>query len=316
MVDYSTEFELLAEAYQISGGNPVDLHNNQLGLLLVSSNKILGKNEIPGLTIEGESLPDGVKAKIRVAQNTRIENPVHLCFGVIPAEGVQRIVADFNIEDGGSATFVAHCSFPNAVKVQHIMEGIVKIGKNAAMEYSETHYHGAEGRVQVLPNMKIYIEQNGRYTSTFRLIKGAAGVINLDYEAYLGERAVAEMYAKIYGKRHDDIQVKESIYLNGLESRGLAKSRIVLSDQARAIVLGEVVGKGAYSRGHIDCLEIIQGKEALAAAVPKLQVMDSTAKLAHEAAIGSVDKRQVETLMARGLSEQEAVDVIVMGLLK
>jgi len=124
------------------------------------------------------------------------------------------------------------------------------------------------------------------------------------------------MYTRIYGKRQDDIKVKESIYLNGSESKGLAKSRIVLTDKARAEVLGEIIGKGAYSRGHIDCMEIVQGKKAIASAVPKLKVVNETAKLTHEAAIGSVDKRQVETLMARGLTEQEAIDVIVTGLLR
>jgi Fe-S cluster assembly scaffold protein SufB len=40
------------------------------------------------------------------------------------------------------------------------------------------------------------------------------------------------------------------------------------------------------------------------------------AKVTHEAAIGSVDKRQMETLMAHGLTPEEAVDVIVKGILK
>jgi Fe-S cluster assembly scaffold protein SufB len=35
----------------------------------------------------------------------------------------------------------------------------------------------------------------------------------------------------------------------------------------------------------------------------------------HEAAIGSVDSRQLETLMARGMDEEEAVDLIINGLL-
>ncbi len=103
-------------------------------------------------------------------------------------------------------------------------------------------------------------------------------------------------------------------YLNGVESRGLAKSRIVLTEQAFAEVLGEVIGNGAHSRGHIDYMEIVQGKQVVASVLPRLKVVDDTAKLTHEAAIGSVDKKQVETLMARGLTEQEAVDVLVKGL--
>ncbi len=50
--------------------------------------------------------------------------------------------------------------------------------------------------------------------------------------------------------------------------------------------------------------------------MPKLKVVDERAKLTHEAVIGSVDKRQIETLMARGLREDEAVDVVVRGMLR
>jgi len=72
----------------------------------------------------------------------------------------------------------------------------------------------------------------------------------------------------------------------------------------------------ASARGHVDCVEIIKGKDARASAIPRLIVVDDRAKLTREAAIGSVDKKQVETLMARGLSEDEAVDVVVRGMLR
>ncbi len=316
MIDYSGEFEQLSEAYRESGGDPQALRDDKNGLMLISGNSLLGKNEIPGLMIDTEQLKDGVKAHVRVKKNTRIENPVHLCFGVIPDEGVQRIIADFDIEDNASAAFLAHCSFPNAVKVQHIMKGVVNIGENARMKYNETHFHGKEGGVEVLPKMKINVGKGGAYISTFKLTKGAAGKVDLDYEAYLDDDALSEMYAKIYGKSNDDIRVKESIYLNGKASKGLAESRIVVSGNARAEVLGEVIGNGADSRGHVDCMEIVQGKNARASAVPRLEVVDDTAKLTHEAAIGSVDKRQMQTLMARGLSEEKAMDTIVQGLLR
>jgi len=39
------------------------------------------------------------------------------------------------------------------------------------------------------------------------------------------------------------------------------------------------------------------------------------AHVTHEAAIGSVDSKQLQTLMARGLSEDEATDLIIKGLL-
>jgi ABC-type transport system involved in Fe-S cluster assembly, permease component len=121
---------------------------------------------------------------------------------------------------------------------------------------------------------------------------------------------------KVYGKGDDKVLVKESLFLNGENSRGLAKSRIVATGRCVAEVLGEAVGNAPNARGHVDCVEIIKGKDARVSAVPKLLVVDDGAKLTHEAAIGSVDKKQVETLMARGLDEDEAVDVVVKGMLR
>ncbi len=37
--------------------------------------------------------------------------------------------------------------------------------------------------------------------------------------------------------------------------------------------------------------------------------------MTHEAAIGSVDTKQLETLMARGLDEDAASELIIQGLL-
>ena len=54
----------------------------------------------------------------------------------------------------------------------------------------------------------------------------------------------------------------------------------------------------------------------MASAVPMVNVTNPLAKVTHEAAIGTVDRRQMETLMAHGLSPDQAVDVIVRGVLR
>ena len=55
---------------------------------------------------------------------------------------------------------------------------------------------------------------------------------------------------------------------------------------------------------------------AMAKAMPMVSVTNPLAKVTHEAAIGTVDRRQMETLMAHGLSPDDAVDVIVKGILR
>jgi hypothetical protein len=316
MPDYSKEFSAIAKAYEASGGDPANLFGEKFAGLVVSHNRILHHNSILGVRIEGEETPTGAKAKITVAPGTVVVNPVHLCFGVLPKEGLQEIVSEFEIGEGAKVNFLAHCSFPNAVKVKHVMDAKIHVGRRAEMSYSETHYHGEEGGVEVLPVAKVVVEEGGFFKNQFKLINGAAGEVRLDYEVDLKKDAVGELDARIYGKKRDKILVKESLFLNGENARGLAKSRIVASDHCTSEVVGEAVGNAAGARGHVDCIEIIKGKDARASAIPKLLVVDDRAKLTHEAAIGSVDKKQIETLMARGLSEAEAVDVVVKGMLR
>jgi Fe-S cluster assembly scaffold protein SufB len=316
MIDYSKEFEELVKAYELSGGEAAALYDQKAARLVVNHNQVLGKNEVPGVHIEGGGTPTGAKARIVVDPGTIVSKPVHLCFGVLPEQGVQEIISEFEIGDNAKVTFLAHCTFPNAVKVRHTMDAKIHIGKHAEMNYSEVHYHGEYGGIEVLPVVKFIIDEGGVLKNEFKLIKGAVGVLNIDYEGDLKKDAVCELDAKVYGKKNDRITVKESIYLNGENARGLAKSRIVSSDHCQTEVIGEIIGNAPFARGHVDCVEIIKGKNARASAVPRLVVVDDRAKLTHEAAIGSVDKKQVETLMARGLTEDEAVDVVVRGMLR
>lgn len=306
----------ISRAYEASGGDPAALFDNKFASMVVSHNRILHSNSIPGVRIEGEETPTGAKAKITVEPGITVGAPVHLCFGVIPKEGIQEILSEFHIGEGSKVGFVAHCSFPNAVQVKHLMHAGIHVGKGAHMEYSETHYHGPEGGVEVLPVAKITVDEGGVYRSVFKLIQGAVGTLRLDYEADVKKDAVCELDARVYGKKKDHIVINESLLLNGENARGLAKTRVVASDHCVSKVVGEAVGNAPNARGHIDCVEILKGLDARASAIPKLTVNDDRAKLTHEAAIGSVDKKQVETLMARGLSEEEAVDVVVKGMLR
>jgi len=316
VLDVSKEFEAIAESYETSGGTAASLLNNGIASLVVSHNRVLRANSIPGVRIEGKETPTGARATITVDPGRIVEGPVHLCFGVLAAEGLQEIVSVFDIGEGARVSFLAHCTFPNAVRVKHVMDATIRVGRKAELSYSETHFHGEEGGVEVFPVARAVVDDGGMFRSDFKLIRGAAGLVKLDYSADLKSDAVCEFDARIYGKRNDRIFVKESLFLNGERARGLAKSRIVASDRCVSEVVGEAVGNAPDARGHVDCVEIVTGRDARASAIPRLLVTDDRAKLTHEAAIGSVDKKQVETLMARGLTEEEAVDVVVKGMLR
>jgi Fe-S cluster assembly scaffold protein SufB len=222
---------------------------------------------------------------------------------------------DVRLEDGSSARFLAHCLFPKAEKVRHIMDATISIGEGAEMRYSETHYHGLSGGVEVVPKAVVTIGRGGRYFTDFTLTTGRVGKLDLDFTVDAAEDAVTELVARVFGHGRDDIHIRDRVMLAGMNARGLIKTRVAIEDDATAEVTGITEGNAAGARGHVDCMEIVKDR-AVARAIPIVQVNDPGAKVTHEAAIGSVDKRQMETLMAHGLSPEEAVDIIVKGILR
>jgi Fe-S cluster assembly scaffold protein SufB len=318
MIRYSVEEEYqgMISAYEKAGGDKSVLESKDIAKLVIHENKVLANDGIKGLKIETEETASGVRVNFTVGKGVKIDRPVHLCFGLLPKEGLQEIIMKVDAKADSEVNVVAHCIFPNAVKVIHKMDADINIGNNAKFDYKETHYHGEGGGIEVIPRAKVRVGKGGVWQSTFSLSQGLVGKLDYDFEVFCLEKAVAELVVKAYGRGSDDIRILEKIHLDGRGARGMAKSRLVLSDKARAEVRGETYGNAPYARGHVDCMELVNGKEAVAVAIPIVSVTDDTAKVTHEAAIGSIDRKQVETLMARGLDENEAVDVIVKGILK
>jgi len=195
------------------------------------------------------------------------------------------------------------------------MDGLIDIGEGAEMRYSETHFHGRYGGVEAIPKAVVSVGKNGRYLGEFTLITGRVGRLAIDYAVRAEENGIVELTARVFGHGRDTIVIKEKVVLAGENSRGLIKTRVAIEDEASAEITGITEGNAAGARGHVDCMEIVKDK-AVASAIPVVRVTNPLAKVTHEAAIGSVDKRQLETLMVHGLSPEEAVDVIVKGILR
>jgi len=309
-----SELDRLMLAFGEAGGNRGALQDTGTAHLAASGHAILSSRTVAGLEVEASETSRGVSVRLRLRAGVRLQKPVHLCFGVLHGKGTQEITMDVTLEDNAQASFIAHCIFPKATQVRHIMDAKVDVGDNAEMHYAETHYHGPHGGIEVIPKLRAQVGKNGRYSTDFMLTTGRVGKLDIDYDVLAGEDALVELTTRIFGHGSDEILIQERVVLAGENSRGIIKARVAIEDDATAEIKGITEGNAAGARGHVDCMEIVKDR-AVARAIPIVQVNNPLAKVTHEAAIGSVDKRQMETLMAHGLTPEEAVDVIVKGIL-
>ena len=288
---------------------------NDIAHLFIHEDKVVGMHAVPGLHIDTEQIDDGIFIHLTLDKGTVISHPVQMCFGMMPKSGIQRIQLEATIEDHAQITVLAHCTFPNAVDVQHLMDAQLHIGEHAQYSYLERHVHGPHGGIKVVPKAKIILDEYARYTTDFELLKGRVGLIDIDYETTCKAHSILEMNARVDATHDDIVKIREVGRLQGAYAHGVLLSRVAVRDQATAEVYSELTASAPFARGHVDCKEIVQG-DGIVSAIPIVKVNHPKAHITHEASLGSVDSKQLQTLMARGLNEDDATDLIIQGLLR
>ncbi|WP_163329507.1 SufB/SufD family protein [Desulfurobacterium thermolithotrophum] len=295
----------------LSLGLPEDVLKNPS--IVIEGHKVVKEVPYPGILLEKKVLDDRIKVSLKVLPNITVEKPVHMCLSKL-SPGDQLIDINIDIGENSKVKIVSHCAFKGK-NIKHISRTNFRVRKGASLEVSEIHYHEKDIDILIDAKSEGVVEEKGSYKSLFKIDSNNAGKVRIEYTVDILDYATADIETKIAGRDGDDIYVKDIMYLKGKYSKAIAKSRLMALGNTKAEFYGETYGFGDYSRGHIDCSEIVRGNEVTVKAIPIVVVNNETAKVTHEAAVGSIDKKQLETLMAKGLDEDEAVDVIVKGML-
>ncbi|MDO8886838.1 SufD family Fe-S cluster assembly protein [Candidatus Oleimmundimicrobium sp.] len=315
MQEKTLPYEILESAKKV--GFDVDsMMSPSTPKLFLNFNKVAALKDVPGLILKSKELDNGIVADIIVTKGAKIKQPLHLCFGMVSQSGVQEVISRFIIEDGAEILILAHCSFPNARNLVHKMEAEIAIGKGAKFFYEERHYHGENSGASVYPAFEAEVGEGSYFKTIFSLVKGTAGKVNINANIYAQRDAKVEMITKAYGKSNrDKVMIRDALFLEGRNSRGTIRMRAAARGGGEVFMEGITEGNAPGATGHVDCKEIIQGFGSTARATPLVRVTDEMARITHEASVGRVNQKELDTLMARGLNEEEAVDMIVKGML-
>ena len=306
------KFRLLLNS---AGTNSRILQDQNTAHIAVDGQVMLSKQTIPGVKIEIVQHTNLTIARITVTSHTQVPNPVHLCFSMLQKVGRQNFRIHIILEPYAKVSFISHGLFTTVDTAKHIMDKTIEIGEGASLSFTDSHFHSLSGGIEVLSSAKIKVDKQGYYFSDFSLTTGHVGKLYLDYSVEAEEHAVVELTSRVFGHANDEIKMSEKVSLNGRFSHSVIKSRIALEGEANAVITGITEGYAEGARGHMDCLEIIKDK-AEGQSIPVVKVCHPLAKITHEAAIGTIDNKQLETLIVHGLSPEQATDLIVLGILR
>ena len=102
-----SDAELVQRLLESVGIKPSHVLSDDVARLEVHQNHVVGAHLVPGLEVDTTERDDGIEAHLRLTPGARIERPIHLCFGMLPEKGLQRIVLEIDVEEDASAQVLA-----------------------------------------------------------------------------------------------------------------------------------------------------------------------------------------------------------------
>jgi len=314
--EYPQEILQSLEDYNIDIKDFIPGHGSGAKLLL-NFNKITGVEQVEGIILKGREIANGIVADIIIKEGTTHDEPIHLCFGVNKETGIQEIFPRIIAEDNTNVTVQAHCSFPKANGLIHKMFGHFYIGKNCNFTYSETHYHGEKSGALVAPVGYMYIGENSIFENNFNLTQGTPGKVKILIDIYAMKNSVIRSSIKAYGKsKKDSIRIRDSVFLEGENARSVIKMKAAARDGGEVLMYGITEGNAPNCNGHVECSEIVLGRGSICRARPFIRAIDPTSSVSHEASLGRFPQKWLDEIMAKGLTEEEATEILIEAMLK
>ncbi len=249
---------------------------------------------------------------IRSLPGAKIKQPVQSCL-YIAQEGFSQNVHNVVIaEENSEMHIITGCSTsPHLVTGLHVGVSEIFVKKGATLHFTMIHDWGEQ--VNVRPRTAIHVEAGGVIVSNYISLR-PVGSLQMAPTTYLdGEGAVGRFNSILVASADSYLDVGSTVHLNYPGTRAEIISRAITVG-GTIIARGEMIGKVAGCKGHLECKGLLL-RDGIMHAVPELVGHVPGVEMSHEAAVGKIDQREIEYLMARGLDEDEAVSTIVRGFL-
>lgn len=133
-----------------------------------------------------------------------------------------------------------------------------------------------------------------------------------------GDDSVGEFYSVAVTRGAQQADTGTKMYHIGKNTRSTIVSKGISADRGQNAYRGLVrMNKGAENgRNHTQCDSLLIGDKCGAHTFPYIEVANSTAKVEHEATTSKIGEDQLFYCRQRGLSQEDAVSMIVNGFCK
>src|SRR3989344_4233108 len=253
---------------------------------------------------------------IYIPKNVKVDIPLQAYFRMNAKKGGQFEHTLIIVDEGAEVHYIEGCSAPQYTE-NSLHAGCVEVHvlKNARARYSSIEnwskntYNLNTKRAMVHENA-IMEWVNGNLGSRITMLYPCSMLIGKNSKsdyigiAYAGKDQYQDTGCKVY---HLAPNTSSTIISKGISKNGGVSSYRGLIN----------IKKGCInSKSSVRCDGLMLDNESKALTCPTMEVNENDVKVSHEATVGKVGEDQLFYLMSRGLSEEEATNMIVSGFIE
>jgi uncharacterized protein len=253
---------------------------------------------------------------IRVFPHQKPQYPVQSCLLVAENYVSQNVHNIIIVEEGAELQVITGCTLSkNDAEGIHLGISEFYVKKGGKLFF--TMVHNWADNFHVRPRTYIVVEEDGSFINNYVLLKPVKSIQSFPVAHLKGDRASAKFNTVVYGLKDSYIDLGSRIILEGEDTRGESIARTISADESVIYARGDLIAKTKeYCLAHLDCRGIVFSNRSKIYAIPQLVSEGAMkAELSHEASIGPIAEEQVEYLMSRGISREDAISVITSGFL-
>lgn len=251
-----------------------------------------------------------------IPKRVKVKEPLQAYFFMNLKSGGQFEHTLIVVEDEGSLEFIEGCSAPRyAVGSLHVGCVEILVGKRAKVRYSTVQNWSKD--VYNLPTKRAIVEEGG----VMEWISGSLGSkTTMVYPASIlvGKGARADHLNLSFATKGQEIDSGGKAVHVAPETTSNMIAKSISKDGGKATYRGLVkIIKGAYnSKSSVSCEALILDKISSSHTFPYMEIDEMQVVAMHEAKTGKIAEEELVYLMSRGISEQEAMAMIVNGFME
>ena len=251
-----------------------------------------------------------------VPKNVRVDVPIQMYFRMNEESMGQFERTLIVVDEGASIHYVEGCTAPtfsssslHAATVEIIVKKDAYCRYTTIQNWSDNVYNLVTKRATAAENATVeWVDGNigakttMKYPSIFLKGRGAKGTVTT--MAMAGKGQIQDTGTKIYHLAPDTSST--------IVSKSIAREGGVVNYRGQVYVSADAKN----SDSHIECDTILLDAQSKSDTIPYNEIHNSYVNLEHEAKVSKVSEEQLYYLMSRGLTEQQATEMIIVGFVE